>query len=124
MKLLPIGTSLHLRNSLFTGDSLQSRSVYLSSGAILGVLMESSSAVPNLPHFRGNRPRLRGRGGDFKFDGGTYFFEQVCRYAHLWTTSLVDVDQGWQEDNNILNWLQSFSHVEPFLEHMVLALLP
>lgn len=34
--------------------------------------------VPNLPHFRVNRPRRRGRGGDFNFDGGTHFFEQVC----------------------------------------------
>ena len=41
------------------------------------VKMEPLTSMPNLPHFRANKPRLRGRGGDFQFTGGAGFFEQV-----------------------------------------------
>ena len=40
--------------------------------------MEPLTPMPNLPHFRTNKPKLRGRGGDFKFTEGAPFFEQVC----------------------------------------------
>lgn len=39
--------------------------------------MEPLTSMPNLPHFRANKPKLRGRGGDFKFTEGAAFFEQV-----------------------------------------------
>lgn len=38
--------------------------------------------MPNLPHFRANKPKLRGRGGDFKFTEGAPFFEQVQYVDH------------------------------------------
>lgn len=49
--------------------------------------MDPITAMPNLPHFRANKPKLRGRGGDFQFTEGGAFFEQVrvcgprCRLA-------------------------------------------
>lgn len=53
--------------------------------------MEPLAALPNLPHFRANKARPRGRGGDFEFTDGTHFFEQVtllrssCTYIHYST---------------------------------------
>lgn len=48
--------------------------------------MEPLTVLPNLPHFRANKARPRGRGGDFEFTDGTHFFEQVTSiiYAHTW----------------------------------------
>lgn len=39
--------------------------------------MEPLTDVPNLPHFKVNKPKTRGKGGDFTYSGGLYFFEQV-----------------------------------------------
>ncbi|CAN0206559.1 unnamed protein product, partial [Laminaria digitata] len=45
--------------------------------------MEPLTAFPNLPHFRANKARPRGRGGDFEFTDGTHFFEQVPQQQTL-----------------------------------------
>lgn len=50
--------------------------------------MEPLAALPNLPHFRANKARPRGKGGDFEFTDGTNFFEQVNLSYASYTTHI------------------------------------
>ncbi|CAM9971593.1 unnamed protein product, partial [Discosporangium mesarthrocarpum] len=45
--------------------------------------MEATTVLPNLPHFRTNKPTLRARGGDFKFFEGRPFFEETTNHNAL-----------------------------------------
>lgn len=48
--------------------------------------MEPLASFPNLPHFRTNKPRLRGRGPHFTYTDGAHFFEQVTiKNVHVYT---------------------------------------